>query len=309
MNAAEKKILTAFLGKTSNIPAETFASLFTKKEDETEELNDKALDILLNDHAETVKTAKANEKLLFDNGYKKAQIEVLSKLEKDLSEKFEFKSDKKGLELIEEIVISKTKAPELDEDKVKIHPLFIKTEKESAKKIKELEESFKTKFEEREKELAREQTFNTVTKKATDLLKTFKPIFGTADEAKIQNQIERLLMGDIKSYEFLDQNGELIVMKEGKRLEDLHGKPISFEALIKENAAKHWDFEEVTGRAGAGANNDEAAKAAAAKLAGKKYKGDIPKTEEEFGRVFPTIIDPEQRAAFVDEYEAQFAAK
>lgn len=117
-------------------------------------------------------------------------------------------------------------------------------------------------------------------------------------------------MGDIKSYEFIDQNGELIVMKEGKRLEDLHGKPISFDALIKENAAKHWDFEEGTGRAGAGADNDAAAKAAAAAAkAGKKYKGELPKTEEEFGRIFPTLTDPEQRAALAEEFEAQFTAK
>ena len=62
MKKSEKEIIIAFLGKTSNMPSETVASLFTKKDDE-EELNEKALDILLKDHADHVQAIKDKEKL------------------------------------------------------------------------------------------------------------------------------------------------------------------------------------------------------------------------------------------------------
>lgn len=313
MKTAEKEIITAFLGKTSNLPAETVASLFVKKDDD-EELIPGALDILTADHAKTVQANKIENEKRFDNGYKKAQVEVLGKLEKDIVDKFGVTSDKKGLELVEEVVAAKTKVPELEEEKVKAHPAYIKLEKENTKKLKEVEEAFKAKETEREQLQVKEATFKNVTDKASTILKDLKPIFGTADEKKIQAQIEKLLIGDLKQYDFKVEGDEIIVMKGDKRLEDAHGKAVNFDVLIKDNAARNWDFEQGKEHGGSGASNDAAAKAAAAAAAaGKaKYKGTLPKNEAEFNQAFATLQGSEnadQRVALMEEYDAQFQQK
>lgn len=312
MNKQEKSILIEFFGKTLNLTAEDVAPIFEKKGDD-EELKSDALSLLLKHDATRVKAFKDEvataEKAAFDKGHKKAASEILPKLEKSIKEKFGFDSDKQGTDLIEEIIASKTKAPEIEEDKVKIHPAYTKLEKESAKRLKEIEETWTKKLEEREKEIARKEVLSTVKKSTIAELKKLNPVFGTKDESKINNQIDQLLMKELESYDFVIQDEETLVMKDGKRLEDAHGKPVTFETLVKEKASKHWDFADGQGRQGAGASNDDAAAAAAAAAAaGNKYKGPIPKTEEEFNKVFPTIKDPDQRVALLEEFEKSQAA-
>lgn len=315
MKKAEKEILIAFLGKTSNMPSETVASLFTKTEDGKEEdLSDKALDILLKDHADHVQAIKDKEKTMFDNGYKKAQVEVLSKLEKEISDKFEVKSDKKGIELIEEIVTAKTKVPELDEDKIKVHPVFTKAEKEFQKKLKEQEELFKAESEKKDKEFARKETISKIKAKVIQQLEEeIKPIFGTTDKAKQKNQIDRLLMPDIEQLDYLEQDGEIILMKEGKRLEDKHGKPISFSSFIKENASKHWEFETGTGKQGSGASNDGTGTGSNGVSKGSdgkiKWTGQLPKDDAEYTKIFNTLKTSEERIAFDDAVTEASQAK
>lgn len=308
MNKSEKEILVQFFGKTLNLTAEDVAPIFEEKGDD-HELKQDALKTLLTFDADRVKTIKGDvskiEKDQFDKGYKKAQAEILPKFEKQIKEKFSFDSDKQGLELFEELITSKTKAPELEEDKVKIHPAYTKLEKEAAKKLKEAEDAWSKKIEDREKEIAKKETLNQVKKSTLAELNKLNPIYGTKDESKINNQIDYLLMKELDQYDYLIQNGETIVMKEGKRLEDQHGKPVTFETLIKEKAAQHWDFSDGKERQGAGADNDAAAKAKAAAAAGKiVYKGTLPKSEAEFNTLFANEKDSQQRIALMEEFEA-----
>lgn len=312
MKKEEKGILIEFFGKTLNLTAEDVAPIFETKGDD-EELKSDALSILLKHDATRVSKLKGDiatlEKEKFDKGYKTAEGKILPKLEKDLKEKFGIDSDKQGIELFEEIIAAKTKAPELEEDKVKTHPIFLKAEKEAAKKIKDAEDAWAAKMDAREKEIAKKEILSIVKSKTVEELNKLNPIFGTNDKQKINNQIDFLLIKDIEQFDFLIQDNQTIVMKEGKRLEDAHGKPITFEALVKEKAAQHWDFGDGSGRAGAGASNDDAAAAAAAAGKGKaKYKGQLPKNEDEFNKVFPTVLDAEQRVALVEEFEASQTA-
>jgi hypothetical protein len=306
MNSKEKSILIEFFGKTLNLTAEDVAPIFEKKGDD-EELKSDALTVLLKHDATRVKTFKDEvataEKAAFDKGHKKAASEILPKLEKSIREKFDFDSEKQGLDLIEEIISSKTKVPEMEDDKVKIHPAYTKLEKESAKRQKDIEAEWTKKLEDKEKEIARKEVLGTVKKSTIAELSKLNPVFGTKDDQKINNQIDQLLMKDLEQYDYLDQNGQMIVMKEGKRLEDEHGKPVTFESLVKAKASKHWDFAEGQNRAGAGASNDDAAAAAAAAAAGKKYKGPIPKTEEEFNKIFPTLKDSDERIELTELFE------
>lgn len=301
MKASEKEIITAFLGKTLNLPTDKVAQLFEKNGEE-EELKSDSLDELLKHDAARVKIFKDQNAEHFLNGQKKATKEFGENRDKELKKKYEFDSDKIGDELVDEIIAAKTKPSTLTDDQVKIHPLFTKAEKEAAKKIKEAEDAAQAKIDAREKEIARNATLSKIKGLADAKLKELKPIFNTTDAAKIQNQIDKLLLSELNGYEYEIQGEDVIVMKDGKRLEDGHGKAISFDELVKTNASKNWEFEEGTGRQGAGADNDDAAKKLAAAKA-TKFTGVIPKSDAEFSEAFGKITDKKERVLLTEAYE------
>lgn len=307
MNKAEKEFLADVFGTTLNMPAEKVESLFTQKDPKSDEfdLATDAKKLVLDANVERVKGFKDKQDTEFKNGFKKAKAEERSTFEKEIKEKYsELKSDKVGLELIDDLVSLKAKAPEIEADKVKLHPEYLNLEKTLNNKLKETETALNKKFTDREEELAKAQVFSNVTKKAQEHLKKLNPIL-PSDQAKADRQLQ-LLYSDLKKYGYTDNKGELVIMGEdGKRLEDEHGKPISFEALVAKRAGEYWDFAEGDDRSGAGASNDAAAKAKAA-AAGKKWEGKVPSNDEEFSKEFAKLSGSEhaeKRVQLLDAYE------
>lgn len=310
MKAEEKKIITAFLEKTLNYSADKVAQVFVKNGDD-EELVPNALDILLPDDVARIQTIKDAGKTMFDNGYKKAQGEVLSKMEADIKAKFGIDSDKQGIELIEETIAAKIPAAgkgALDDDKVKTHKVFLDREKELLKQIKDAETAGETKLKEFQDGVAKEKTFSDVSAKANTVLEGLKPIL-SKDPVKAANQ-KKLLMDELGGFSY-EKNGDdiIILNKEGKRHEDQHGKPISFDTLVKETANKYWDFEQGEEHQGSGA--DKGAQNQGAAGAKNKWTGKLPNNDEEFTAIFNSIPenDHEQRIAFNKAVEARDAAK
>ena len=109
MKQNEKQTITAFIGKTLNLPAEEVAALFKADGDE-ETFSETALDSLLKHDATRVQTFTSKNQEFFDNGFKKAQKEALTKFEKDIKEKYNVSEDKQGLDLIESVVMAKIKS-------------------------------------------------------------------------------------------------------------------------------------------------------------------------------------------------------
>jgi len=308
MKAEEKKIITAFLEKTLNYSADKVASIFVKKEDE-EELKPEALDELLTADATRVQAFKDKEKTMFDNGYKKAQGEVLSKRENELKARLGIDSDKVGDELIDEIIAAKTPAAAkgaLDDEKVKTHPVFLNREKELLKQIKDTETAGETKLKEFQDGVAKEKIFSDVAAKANTVLETLKPIL-SKDPVKAANQ-KKLLMDELQGFTFEKNGDDLVILKDGKRHEDQHGKPISFDTLVKETAGKYWDFEQGEEHEGSGAEKGQGTNPAGA-AAGSKWTGKLPNSDEEYTEMFSKITDVNQRIAFNKAVEARDAAK
>lgn len=304
MKASEQKIITAFLGKTLNMPTEKVAELF-KKNGEEEELQPEALDALLKEDALRVKTFKDENQTHFENGQKKATKEFGTNRDKEIKTKYGIDSDKIGLDLVEEILTKKLAAETLDAEKVKSHPEYLKLEKDADKKAKDIEAALNKKFEDREKELAAEKTFTNVLSDADKHLAVIKPIL-PKDAERAKNQ-KKLLEGDLKGFTYQDIDGQRVVFKpDGKRLEDLHGKPISFEELVKQTAAKYWDFETGESRQGSGADNDgnNGNNSGGAK---NKWAGEVPKNDDEFSREFNKLTgaeNAEKRVQLLDAYES-----
>lgn len=313
MKASEKETLIAFFGKTLNLTAEDVAPIFEKKGDE-EELKPDALKTLLAHDATRIKALKDEvatvETESFNKGYKKAQGEALTKWEKEIKEANGIKSDKKGLELITEIVKAKAEPGTLDADKIKTHPDYLKMEKELNDKIELTKTEWESKYNKRETELSAEKTFSTIMDKANKTLEALKPVL-PKDSEKAKNQ-KQLLINELKGLTYEEKNGELIILKsDGKRLEDAHGKPVKFEDLVKDTAAKYWDFESGEGRNGSGADNNvggtkvgNVIKTTADGSTTVKWGGQVPKNDAEYEAAFKTTTNAEERMALLDAYEA-----
>lgn len=309
-----EKLLIAFVGKTLKIPAEEATSLLFDKNDEGEvTVKSKALETLLDKDSERIKVLKDEKQEFFDNGYKKAQKEVLSDLEKEVKSEFDLSSSKQGLELIKELVSKKLESTgELDDDKIKASPLYLKTLEDHKKNLKQVESEWKTKYEEREKTLEKQKTFDVVKQKIHDKISKLEPILPN-DPTKAQRQWD-LFYKSLGEFEFKIVDGEVSMFKDGKLLEDKHGHKINFETFAEDLAP--WDFKSGTNRSSAGNDNDgggnkgkgtttHAGKVNYTKDAdGKITVTDKINTEQDYLKAIENADTPELRIAITDAFES-----
>lgn len=235
----------------------------------------------------------------FNQGHQKGFSEGATKIEEEVKAKFAITSDKKGIELFDEIIAEKSKPvkSELEEDKVKAHPAFVSMRDLLEKKVKETEATWKTKYEDRDKTIAKEQTFKSVLDKARAQVISLKPIL-PKDAAKAEKQMELLVM-ELAKLEYNDDADKkgYIILKDGKSLEDANGNRIQFDQLVKNIASGIWDFEEGTQRS-TGANNNDGGGAGANKNINVK----TPTTEKEYMEAIANEKDAEKRMAIDEAY-------
>lgn len=292
----EKEVLTGLLSAAYQMDETGVASLYN--EDGT--IKDDALETLKKVDADRVTKLKPDTKKFFDEGYKKATSEVLSKREQEIQDAFKIKSDKKGMELISEIIQSQAKAngTELNEDAVKKHPLYISTVDRLSK---EKEEGIKAESEKLVKfqtELQKKEVFASVSSKAMDIFNTLKPVL-SQDPAKAKNQMTDFA-DKLKSYEYDIQGDQIIVLKEGKVLEDSHGHRIPFEKVVKETAERYYDFHIVDPKK-IPSNGDKDNKGA------KINSLETPKNSAEFFKTLAdTSIPIKDRNEYKAKHEKQF---
>jgi hypothetical protein len=293
-----KTLITGFFGKTLNLTADEVATLLFENVDEGTIKAD-ALDNLLNKDTSRIQKFKDERQVYHDNGYKKAQKEALTKLEEQIKEAFEISSESKGIDLIQEIVNTKVSSTEgLAEEKVKVHPTFTKTVNELNKKIKETESAWKDKYEAREKDLSKQNAFQGVKTKAKNILENLKPIL-PSDNTKAEKQLTWFFQ-ELGQFEFDDQDGTILIMKDGKLLEDGHGNRINFDSFIKDKAASIWDFQQGTKKEGTGNGKD--GKALPADKAGSSTIK-APKDKTEFARMIAEAKTPEERVEISEVWE------
>ncbi len=311
-----KKIYHAFLAKTLNLTEAEVASLLYANDDGTE-IKPDALAQLIAKDATRVERFKTERQTFFDNGYKKAQKEALTSIEKELKEKFALASDKQGVELVEEIVSTALgKGVQMDEDKVKVHPAFIKEMNTLKAQLKEANATWEKKYNDRETSITKEKTFDSIKSKTRQLIESMKPVM-PKDAAKAEKQWQ-LFLNDLAGYEFSVTDDTISILKEGKVLEDKHGNRINFDAFIKEAAP--WEFESGTSKSSAGNDNNGGAGTGATNVTQGKLKytkdkdGKItitnpPKDKKEYVEAMADeSITPELRVAITDAFQAQGVA-
>jgi hypothetical protein len=238
-------------------------------------------------HAEHLKTVRERDKTGFDNGVKKAHKEFDEKYRRFAKSAFEFETDLKGEEFFDafkEHIESKStdNSTTLNDESVKKHPTFVARERELLKQIKEANDAKMTEVEKLQKEYSRKDALAKVSEKAIALFKSKNPIL-SADEAKAMKAIKSLLLDPISGYDYeLNDKGEIAsISKDGKRLEDGNGNPITFESLVINTAEESFEFKKIDTRSspnGGQSGQGEGKKAVI-----------LPKNEQEYAKI---ISDP-----------------
>lgn len=294
-----KEFLNGVLSKTLNMDEAGVASLFN--EDGT--IKDESVSQVLKLDVERIAGIKPDTKKYFDDGYKKAQSEILSKRDKELVEKFGIKSDKIGVELVNEIVAEQIKKAgvDLNDEAVKKHPLFISTVDKLSKEKEEAIAAESNKLIEFQKELKGKETFSNVAKNAISIFENLKPVLPT-DSKKAENQ-KALLIDKLSTYQYDIQGDKIIVLQDGKVKEDEHGNRIPFDKIVKDTADMYFEFHKTEPKSAPGNGQQKAnAQQAPSTL-------EAPKSHQDFlDTIANSKIPATERVQYEKEYGAKFSA-
>lgn len=282
----EKEVFNAFVSKTLNMDETGVASLYN--EDGTE-LREGALTELLTHDANRIAALKPDTKKYFDDGYKKGQSESLGNFERDVLKKFNLKSDKKGIELIDDLVAQFNSKTGTTEEEVKKSKYFLDFMEAAAKERDELLKAKQDEFESFKKQVDREKHFKEVSDKALVIFDNLKPIL-PEDASKAAN-LKKVFINELSSYQYEVREGSVVVLdSDGNDALDGHGHRVKFESLVQSTAEKYFDFFQSDGKS-----------APAHKREGQKPVYKI-NSEQDFIRLMAEAKTSEEKIALSDAY-------
>lgn len=306
--ADANKLLRALLGKGYKMPKTEIDKLLS---DETTD-EDGETQIIEGDVARIGKLTQPKKGETFQDGYKKAKAEERATLEKEIKEHFEIETDATGVDLIGEIVTVKAKTEgkpkELTDDDVKKHPVYQNAEKAHKAALKQTQTEWETKLNERETQYKKGETFNTVASKALAKLNGMNPVIPA--NAKVAANIQRSFLDGLKGFDYEVQGDRIVVMKDGKVVDDGHGHSLDFDKLIEDHAGGFYEFKANNGGGNGGNGNQEKDKGGpgAGGGTGPVYPANInkPKTWEEVNVIVNnTSIPANDRAIVLQVWEQE----
>ena len=281
MTEAEQKKLNGFLSKTLKMDDEELASLYNEAGELTS--------LTAAEQADTARVTKLKEDQA--SQYKRGQKEVASKMEAQLKDKFGVDSDLTGVELVDFILTTELeKVKGKGDEDITAHPEYLKLKSESDRMLKAKDKEWQKKIEDLELKHARGSMFSKVKERAFAELDNLRPIL--PEDAKKAQKWKEKYIEDLRAYDFTEQDGMIVVLKDGKPLQDSHGYNKSFADLVKETAAEIFDFQTAESRSSA-ANQQTQSNFAA------------PRNEEEFIQKMREAKTPEEQAKVMESYQSK----
>ena len=281
MTEAEQKKLNGFLSKTLKMDDEELASLYNEAGELTS--------LTAAEQADTARVTKLKEDQA--SQYKRGQKEVASKMEAQLKDKFGVDSDLTGVELVDFILTTELeKVKGKGDEDITAHPEYLKLKSESDRMLKAKDKEWQKKIEDLELKHARESMFSKVKERAFAELDNLRPIL--PEDAKKAQKWKEKYIEDFRAYDFTEQDGMIVVLKDGKPLQDSHGYNKSFADLVKETAAEIFDFQTAVSRSSA-ANQQTQSNFAA------------PRNEDEFIQKMREAKTPEEQAKVMESYQSK----
>jgi hypothetical protein len=252
-------LLTKMFNKTEKEAADI---LFEKSEDGEESLKEGSLNEVLNLYEVKLKKlredSKGDKTKSFEDGYKKAEKEIMVKLEGDLKEKYGLESEKLGVELIDEVVEKFKKGSKLEPDQIKMTDTYREMEKRLKKENKDKELESQTKIAELQKGFEKDKTWSVISKDIRKLLMESGPVLPSNQRAS--ENLVNLYVDSFKDYEWqVDEAGDHFPVKDGKRVEDNLGNPVVFKNLVTGRVPEYFDIKKQGGKGSAGNDNNSGA--------------------------------------------------
>lgn len=245
------KDLLEFLSKTLNLDESGVTALFNADGSPKDDSLQKMLDL---DKSRVMKLQKGK----LDEGYNKAKKEVLTQFETDVKTKFGIDSDKVGVDLVSEIIETKTpKGDAITDEQVKKHRAYLDLQESIPLKIKDAVKDSETKFNNYKTQVERGQSLSAVKQKALTIFESLKPILST-DPNKAANQKEVFLkLFDAGNYRI--ENERIIMLNaDGTDKTDEHANRVDFDKFVKDAATGLYDFQQTDPKGSPGAGGGAA---------------------------------------------------
>lgn len=284
MNEELKKFLYALLKSAFGMEETDAATLFNAEgiPEAT------ALPALLTKDASRIKALKDQIVTASETGYSKAKLEVLSKLENELKTKHGITSDKKGIELVEEIITAvaqkKSGSAVPTEAEIKAHPVYQALQLAKDNEITQIKSDMQVKIDAAVADSKKKATFDDVGRIALDQLEEMGAI--ESEDPKIKAFHRKTFLKELEQFTYDLPDGADPIVKKGTELhQDEHGHTIPFRKHVEAIAGNIYHFQAAEerssgGRGAAGAGNA----GAKSKIVVKK-----PKTTAEFQTTLDTI--------------------
>lgn len=226
-------------------------SLF-EKTDEGEVLKSDALDILRNRDKERIRRIKEEFKTeatnKFNDGYSKAKKEERSGFETEIREAFQLGSQSTGVDLIKDLLAQKSQ-----KEDIKTHPDYIQLERKMQNEFvpKKDFETVKTEYETFKGGVERKEKLSRVKADARAIFRELNPVL-SKDQRKAMNQ-ENDFLAKFETFDYqIQEDGNHVVLKDGKRLENENMNPVAFGEMVKQKTLEYFDLRDQEPRGGAG---------------------------------------------------------
>ena len=295
-------IMLGYLVKQHGITEDAAAELlFESSEGEVDRTkpNKDALQALLQLDQDRVTKLKdgVDTSEVFKQGYDKARSEVLGKAEKKLAKKYGIEDDSLKLDMLVETIVAAATPDDnqLEDDKVKTHPLYLELERNAASEIETLKTTYEDKIKGMETTYAKTETMRGVSSEVLSLFDGLKPVL-SSDTVRAGNQRADFAKR-FESYDFEKQeDGSYLILQGGKRLEDGHGHPLTLDALVRQEASRTYDFQVQDKKEGTGNGGQTGGSGASAV--------NVPSSEDEYNEAIFNAKTAEERVAITQAYEA-----
>lgn len=294
-----EKLISAYTKIYAKSETEIKEKLFTTDAEGKLELNDDSVTVLLSWDEAKVKAAKDKETTAFNNGHKKAQGEALTNLEKTYREAGLLSDSETSADVIAKFEALKSAGVKasLTDDDIKKHPLFLSYEaKVKTEYLPKAEHDAKIKeFADQLAAIDNGKKFATVDEKALSLFNTADYIMSD-DPARKQNQVKVFLKELKNRFDDVEitADGTVILIKDGKRLEDAYGNLIIFDSIVADVAGSLYD-KKAQGAAGSAGNKNDPPKTVAAKIVFKATT--IAELTAERSKLQALATTPEEKIA------------
>lgn len=222
-----------------------------------DKLRDDAADVILEKDKQRIAKLKAERETKYNEGYQTAEKKFKTHAEELFKKKTGYSGQEDNFEAMFDNWFAQQKETlkqkkEVTDDDIKKHPLFIDLETKSIPKEKydELQKS----FDQFKTESQRKAVMDTVTARAWDVVAARNPIL--SENQTVAENRKRDFLAKFSSFDYELQDGRIIVLKDGKRIEDAHGNLKTFEAFTVELAEQNFDFRAQEYKENGGNRND-----------------------------------------------------